>query len=330
MSHTSSMKKQNGQSPYRNKRVLVTGADGFIGSHLAARLVHVGANVSASVHSAKDNWRLASVEEQIQVHAGDLSDKDTARRILKTSKPEIVFNVAGSVNTKRDLSVMDDVLLNTYGLTHATLLASLEAGVENFVQFGTYEEYGAAKAPFAESAHEEAVSPYSLGKLMSTNEVRVVARLKGIRATIVRPAATFGPMQGFGMLIPNLIQSGLRGSDFDMNGGEQIRDFVYINDLVDGVILAGAAEGAAGEIVNLGGNRGIRIRDVAEMVNEAMGNPITIHFGALPYRDSGSVEFYMDSTKAKKILGWSAKTPLKDAINETVAWYREHLNEMLS
>lgn len=315
---------------WNNKKVLVTGADGFIGSHLAARLVKLGANVSASVHSEKDHWRLASVAKQIQVYEGDLSDQNEARKILKASKPEIVFNAAGSVNTARDLSILDEVLCNTYNITHAMLNAALEDGVENFVQFGTIEEYGTAKAPFDENSREEALSPYSLGKLMATNEARLVSRLKGMRVTIVRPAATFGPRQGFGMLIPNLIKSGLAGTDFNMRGGDQLRDFVYINDLVDGLILAGESKSGAGEIINLGSNRGTSIKVVAEMVNEAMGNTIKINYGALPYREPGNVEIYMDSTKAEKLLGWSPKIPLKDAITETVKWYRGHHKEVLS
>src|SRR3989344_4163212 len=113
---------------------------------------------------------------------------------------------------------------------------------------------------------------------MATHAALTAGRLTPMRVCVVRPAATFGPAQNSGMLIPNVIKAGLEGTDFNMNAGEQLRDFIYVGDVVEGALLAGAREESHGEIINLGSGRGTPVREVVETVNAAMGKPITIHF----------------------------------------------------
>lgn len=306
---------------YKNKRILVTGAGGFIGSFLARRLITCGAEVFAAVQAKEHAHRLR--DATVQLHEGDLTDAATARKILSDTRPHIVFNTASSVNTERDFKLLDSIIRHTYGITHNVLMASAAVSTERFIQFGSIDEYGIARAPFLESVREEPYSPYSLGKVLATHTTLTIGRMTGMDVRVVRPAATFGPSKE-GLLISNLIKSGLEGKDFDMNPGEQVRDLVYIDDLVEGILAVGASKHARGEIFNLGNGRGYNIKEVAEMVNEAMGNPIKINFGARPYRPLDPMEFYMDSSKARHILGWEAKTDLKRGIEKTVAWFREN------
>ncbi|HEY4520781.1 MAG TPA: hypothetical protein VJL57_00065, partial [Candidatus Paceibacterota bacterium] len=100
-----------------------------------------------------------------------------------------------------------------------------------------------------------------------------------------------------------------------------LRDFIFVDDLVAGVLAVGSSERSCGEIFNLGSGTPTLVKDVANIVNDALGHPITINFGAQPYRENDSTEFYMDSGKARNVLGWEAKTELRGAIQKTVAWY---------
>ena len=312
---------------YANKRILITGVDGFIGSHLARALLEMGAQVSVTVHRKDKASRITPFLNDVEVFEGDLCDREVVRAIVQKSKPDVIFNTASSTNTAPDFSKFDEIIKNTYGLAQAMLEAAAENSVVRFVQFGSIAEYGLAPAPFTEDMHEMPQTPYAIGKMMATLATLAAGRMTDMKVTIVRPAATFGPGQGFTMLIPNLIKACLEKKDFDMNKGEQLRDFIYVDDLIEGVLAVGASEKCVGEIINLGSGHGIRIREVAETVLTATKNPITINFGAESYREGDSMEFYMDSKKAFELVGWRARTSLEEGIAKTGEWYRENMDK---
>lgn len=309
---------------WKNKRVLVTGADGFIGAALTRRLLKEGADVTALVGPHGSRMRLGADAERMHIFPVDLADREAAVRLVAESAPEVVFNAASSTNATRDFALIDTVLHGTYDISRAVIDAAVAAKVARFVQFGTIEEYGTAATPYQESMREEPVSPYSLGKVMATHYALLAGALTGMHVTIVRPATTYGPGQGPGMLIPNLIRAGLAGTDFPMHDGMQARDFIYVDDLVDGVLRAGSAEGATGQICNLGSNRTHMVRSLVEEIMSIMGNPVTVNFGAMPPRPLERAEVFMDSSKAKELLGWQATTSLTDGMKKTVAWYQAH------
>ncbi len=324
------MPQKTAEQSYKGTRVLITGGSGFIGSRLAARLLDAGADVSVVVREKAHGSLLASIVGKITVYEADLVNSVEAKRVITENHPEIVFNAASSTDTRRTFDTLDLVVAGTYGVAKNVVDACIAGSVQKLVHFGTIEEYGTNKAPFFETMREEPVSPYSLGKTMATHTVLLAGKLTPLKVCVLRPAATFGPGKSFTMLIPNIIKAGMERKDFDMNDGEQLRDFVYVDDLVEGALLAGTSEKADGEILNLGSGKGMKVREVAEMVNAAMGSPIHINFGSEEYRPLDGDVFYMNSDKARDLLRWQASTDIIDAINETVHWYRGHYKDSVS
>lgn len=308
---------------YRGKRVLITGANGFIGSHLAAALLDAGAQVIAAAGPHGDITRISARQGEMLVLRGDLTKRGEAKRIIRESKPQILFNLASTTMRETAPEYRETIVQNIYDIAHNVLDAAAEEGVVRFVQMGSMEEYGAAEAPYKESAQEKPQTPYGRGKVRAAHAALLQGRSSTMEITVIRPSAVFGEGQDFGrMLIPNIIKSALDGRDFEMHDGKNMRDFLYVEDLVEGLLLAGSNASAAGEIINLGAGSPVQVREVAEMTNNAMGNPIRIRFGVKPHHPHEVPAAYLDCSKAERLLGWSARTPLVEALKKTAAWYR--------
>lgn len=309
---------------YADQSVWVVGGAGFMGSFVVRELLRQGAQVTAVVRSETSLWRLEDIRARVTVLPCDFFDRTALTEAMMHARPVVVFNLAAFVRTTQTMELMDTMIAANVATAHNLLHAAAAAHVSRFVQTGTIEEYGHTAVPFREDVREQPISPYSVSKVMATHLALLYHRLGALSVTVVRPAATFGPMQGPGMLTPNLIQACKDRRDFDMNPGEQMRDLLFVEDAARGIVAAGAHPAAAGEIMNIGTTVQHRIRDVVERIVSLMGNPITVHFGAVPYRPLDTPAFYMDVSKAERLLGWRATTPFDEAMARTVAWYRDH------
>ncbi len=314
---------------YKGKKVLVTGGTGFVGSCVVKKLIVAGAEVCVASRPSggivKKMDRLREVKRIIKMINLDLLDDPAVHDAISTFMPAVVVNAAAVPNSNRTLDALDDQIQGNFITAVNLVKVAAKNKIGKFVHIGSIAEYGDSPSPFVETMREQPTYPYSLSKIMATHAVLLYGKLSGMATTVVRPAAVFGPTQDFGlMLIPNIIKSAIDGKNFDMNPGDQIRDFVYVEDLVDGILIAGASPHSDQQIFNLGGNKGYKVKDVATMLNKLMGNSIRINFGAEPYRPRDAMECYMDASKAEKILGWRARTPIEIALRQTVNWYNSN------
>lgn len=305
-------------------RVLVTGVSGFIGSHLARRLVEEGAEVYGLVRNNSDLWRLKDIKNQIKLRYADLRDYESIRREVQDIKPQKVFHLAAYVDVSRSFEVMDEMVeVNIKGTLN--LLRGLDGtGYDCFVNTGTCEEYGDNPVPFREEQIPNPVSPYSASKVAATIFCQMLHKTKGLPVTTLRPFLTYGPRQENDMLIPSLVKKTLKGEALEMTGGEQTREFNYVDDIVDGFIKASINPRAIGEIINIGNGVEYKIRDVVVMVLKLMNNPVEPKIGVLNYRPSETWHFYCDNTKAREILGWEPKVSLEDGLKRTIDWFQKH------
>ncbi|HKN49566.1 MAG TPA: GDP-mannose 4,6-dehydratase, partial [Actinomycetota bacterium] len=305
-------------------RVLVTGASGFIGSHLTRRLVAEKADVHALTSTVSSVFpvRLLDLREQLTLHEGSLQDRGAMDAIAARARPDVVFHLGAYTHVAKSWQRVDECLqANVQGTVN--LLQAL-AGIpyRRFLYTGTSEIYGDVEVPFREDAGVNPVSPYSVSKYAGERYCRMFHRSYGWPIVMLRPFNGYGPGQSPDRIVPEIIVRGLRGQPIDMTEGRQTREFNYVADLVEGFVRAAVTPGVEGELFNLGCGEEISMRDLARTVLDAMGNPVEARFGALPERPTEIMRMYSDSTKARERLGWRPTHTLADGLEQTIAWYR--------
>ncbi len=305
------------------KKLLVTGANGFMGSTLTRRLLsEKAAEIHAFVFGEFE--LIKDLEGQVQIHDVNLSDAAAVKTAIDSIKPDFVFNLAAMVNVQRDIKLSAKLFeVNLHGPMNL-LTALSDHGFESFVQIGTCEEYGDNPTPFTEDQMPTAVSPYSASKVAATYYCRMLAKTQNLPIVVCRPFLTYGPGLRNRMLTTSLIKSGLAGETLEMTPCEQTREFNYVEDIVEGFILASKHPEADGEIINIGCGEEIQLRKFVEMVSELLDGKLKVEFGALPYRPGETWHFYCSNEKAKKLLGYEPKVDLREGLRRTIEWYRQH------
>lgn len=303
---------------YRGKRVLVTGAAGFVGHHLLDALSVLAADVAIVTRE-----EYCSSKAQ-RVFVGDMRDQSFVRQAIQDWAPNFIFHLAGvrdRVLTREAFGhAIEANLIGSLNLLFATLdIPSLE----RIVLLGTAEEYGGNDAPFVESMREAPISAYSFSKQCATHLSQLLHSSCGLPVVILRPSVAYGPAQRGDMFLSALIQTLLRGEEFPMTRGEQTRDYVYVLDLVDALLRAGYRSGVEGEIINIGSGEPVQIAQLVDRVEGLLGCAGLVRRGALKYRTGEPMAYWLDISKAKQLLGWTPRTSLDDGLKSTVGWYQD-------
>ena len=313
-------------SDYSGVRVLVTGASGFLGSHATDRLVSRGADVHVFIRNTSSTALLADVKDRIAIHCGDLTDYASLFRCFQSSKPEIVFHLAGDASARRFEGGWDAVrrsietnLLGTINLLRA---ASESEGVKSVVRVGGLEEYGHSSTPFREETREQPVSAYSAAQVSAAHFCQALQPELPFQVVTIRPALVYGPRQAQRFFIPQLIESCLSGNDFDMTDGAQSRDVVYVDDVVDGLILAGMKEDQRGAVINLSSGKEHAISEIANQIVRLTGSSIQLRRGSRPTHHSDLRHLVGSTGRAEQTLGWKARTDLIEGLTRTIDWHR--------
>ena len=306
---------------------LVTGASGFIGSHLVRRLVADGVKVHAltSAVSSMVPIRLVDLRDRIVLHEGSLADRCAMDALVDAARPTHVFHLGAYTHVGKSWQRVGECIdVNVAGT--ANLLQALATwDYERFVNVGTSEIYGNVPSPFREDMAVRPASPYAVSKHAAESLCRVFQQGQGWPIVLVRPFNAFGPAQTPDRVIPEVIVRALRGQDLLMTEGRQTREFNYVEDLVDGMVRAAVVPGIEGELFNLGCGQDIAVRDVATLVLELLGDPVVAKFGALEERPVEIWEMRADATKARTELGWAPRHSLAEGLEKTIAWYRRAL-----
>jgi nucleoside-diphosphate-sugar epimerase len=311
-----------------DRRVLVTGASGFIGSHLTRRLIDEGADVHALTSSVSSVYppRLLPLREQITLHEGSLTDRSAMDALVDRVRPQVVFHLGAYTHVGKSWQRVDECVQTNVQGTVNLLQALADTGYDRFVYTGTSEIYGDIDVPFREDAQVSPVSPYSVSKYAGERFCRMFHQGHGWPVVMLRPFNAYGPAQSPDRVIPEIIVRALRGQELKMTEGRQTREFNYVEDLAAGFALAGTAEGVEGEVINLGCGEEVSMRDLATTILDIMGNPIEAQLGALPDRPTEIWRMYCDNTKARELLGWKPEHSLAEGLEKTITWYRAELD----
>ncbi|MTV24577.1 NAD-dependent epimerase/dehydratase family protein [Nitriliruptoraceae bacterium ZYF776] len=309
------------------RRVLVTGGSGFIGSHLTAALIDLGADVHVLTSTVSSVYphRLRPLRDRVTTHEGNFIDATAMKALVRDARPEIVFHLGAYTHVGKSWNRIDECIqANIQGTVN--LLQALDGtGYTRFLNTGTSEIYGDIDVPFEESKQPNPVSPYAVSKFAAEMYCRLGIDAKGWPIVRIRPFNAYGPGQTPDRVIPEIIVRALRGQTLKMTAGKQTREFNYVTDLVDGFLLAAVVPDLEGELLNLGCGEEVSMADLATTILELMGDPIEAQLGALPDRPIEIWRMYCDSTKARELLGWAPRHSLRDGLEATIAWYRQEL-----
>ena len=316
---------------WSHQTVLVTGASGFIGSHLVERLVALGARTRALVRynsAGSVGWLDSSpVKEAIEVIPGDVRDLDSVRAAMKGV--DIALHLAALIAIPYSYqSPVSYVRTNVEG-TLNVLQAALDAEVKRVVHTSTSEVYGTARyVPIDEDHPLQGQSPYSASKIGADKIAEAFHLSYGLPLCIIRPFNTYGPRQSARAVIPTVVTHALTGDAVHLGSLEPTRDFNFVSDSVDGFIMVAESAAAVGQVINIGSGVEISIRDLAVMVLAKVGRDIPIVCEEQRKRPENSevTRLLADNHKAQDLLGWRPKYTLDEGLTQTIDWISKNLD----
>jgi nucleoside-diphosphate-sugar epimerase len=311
------------------KNVTVIGADHFIASHLVEQLVRSDSNVKAFIpcNYQNDLGSLAKlpvyIKSEIEVLYGNLTNPESIDYAVKDASIVFhfgVFDMLPSHTNARDY--LEKTVIGTFNV----LNAARRYGVEKLVHISTDEVYGDVEdMPISEDSPLEAHSPHNGGDIGAEKLVEGYFWSYSLPVAIARLSNTYGPVQSRSAIVPTIVTQALVRKELLLGNMNAIRDFVYVKDVVQGLIKIAEVPETVGEAINLGSGQGISIGKLADKIVSLLGKEIEILFDATRIRlqDSGIRKLVLDTTKAKSILGWQPETSLDDGLRQTIEWFFE-------
>jgi NDP-hexose 4,6-dehydratase len=318
-------------SKYKGKRVLVTGADGFMGSHLVEKLIALGATVSVFVRGTstvgaggknhfKNIGHLASSFDRIL--AGSIAAQDSIE-LIKEAKPDIILHLAAEAYVPRSFNQPVEVYdANLWGTLNVLEAARILGNVQRVVITSSSEIYGSYEDPISEQNLLNPTSPYGASKVAADRAGYAWYVTYHMPIAIIRPFNTYGPRHTYDV-VPKFIRLALEDKPLTIYGtGEQSRDFTYVSDTVDGFLTMGMHPKAIGEAVNFGASKGVTVKELAETIIRVSGSKSEITY--VEARAAEVERLTSDCSKAKELFGWVPTVSFEEGLKRNIEWAKEH------
>lgn len=313
------------------RRVLVTGAGGFIGGHLATRLVRDGAEVRALVRYNSRNdrgtleWHDQALVSEMDVVLGDLRDPESVGRAVRDCHwvMHLGAQIAIPYSYVNPRDFFETNVLGTLNVAQA----ALDQGTQRVIHTSTSEVYGTAlTVPITEDHPLQAQSPYSASKIGADALVDSFYRSHELPATIVRPYNTYGPHQSARAIIPTIISQAVYGDRLKLGSLDPRRDLTFVEDTVAGFIAAASSDAAIGRTIQLGTGEAVSVGDLVQLIGESLGRTLEVELDEARVRPAKSeVQLLLSAPdQALEVMGWSPQVPLQDGLARTIEWVQEN------
>ena len=306
----------------KSGRLLIVGGTGFIGRNVAIEAVNRRFQVSII---SKNNCSKLKQVKGVEYIAVDITKKKDLLIKLKGKLFDYVLNLGGYVN-HANFSNGGDEVFNVHFNGVRNLVDCLDKSkIKGFVQIGSSDEYGNNSAPQSETQREAPISPYSCAKVASTYFLQTLYKTEKFPAVILRPFLVYGPGQGKERFIPQIIKGCLNNQKFPTSKGEQLRDFCFIEDVIQAIFSSLDNDNVHGEVINIASGKPISIKKMVNTIVDMIGSGEP-QFGQVAYRNGENMALYGDITKAKKLLDWKPSIGLEQGLAETIRWVKKTTN----
>lgn len=305
-------------------RVLVTGATGFVGACLTRRLLEMGHEVHAFVRQTANRWRIADIASRIVLHDVDLRDADAVEQAVDAIRPANIFHLAtyGGFSFQKDVAAIYAAnFMGTVNLVHACQ----KIGFDRFIHTGSSSEYGLKTAPMKETDLLEPLGDYAVSKAAATLFCRSEALQKGLPIATLRIFSPYGPWDDPQRLIPYVIATLLDGTVPALSNPASVRDYIFIDDVIDAYLSVLDAEIIPGEIYNVGSGVQTGIGKVVDRAVSIIDTGIMPRWGVENSKRPEPAVWVADASKMKTHFNWEAVTRLEDGLLQTISWMRANL-----
>lgn len=300
-------------------RVLLTGAAGFVGSHVARVLIREGCEVHAIVRETTDCWRIEDVTRSLHLHRCDLLEPDEVRRHVEKVRPELAIHLAWHAEPGKYLAAPDNLALLNASLQLASHLAA--QGCRRFVGTGTCFEYDTDLGYLSETSPTKPRSLYAASKAALQLVLEQLGRLTDMEVAWARLFYLYGPFEDERRLIPSVILALLRDREVTVTASEQVRDYLHVEDVATAIWAV--AKGRVVGPVNVGSGRPWQIRDLVDCLGRLLGKPELIRLGTLPHAPSDPRFVCADNRKLRETTDWVPRVArIEEGLRESVEWWR--------
>jgi nucleoside-diphosphate-sugar epimerase len=306
------------------RRVILTGATGFVGANLARRLLREGHELHLLVRKNCRTWRIEALRRKVKLHEVELGDMDRLGRVVGRIRPHWIFHLAayGAYPSQNDFHKM---IQTNFIETVSMVEACLKAGFESFIHFGSSSEYGFKDHAPSEKEGIDPNSFYAVTKASATLFCRYAARSRDARIITLRLYSVYGPWEEPTRLIPTLIIRGLNGELPPLVDPDVARDYVYVDDVTEACLRAVCAtDREPGAVYNIGTGIQTSIRSVVETARRTMRIPAMPRWGSMRNREWDTTVWMADISSSRKRLGWRPRHTFQEGFRKTLAWFRSN------